>query len=253
MSLPISPLRERVILGLVTKIKLQGSQPKASEQGVTLLECLMAIVVIGLTIAMIAPPLVIAAATRVQNRRAEQALQIAQGEVDRVRALVARDEHLPARLPATDAAINNSTNLQAVAAPTAASSFLKSSRNCTTGAYSGQQIPANQVLRVDVDGDCRADFMVQAFRSPGRTSNRELINTQNRPSEFQMGIRVYSILADGNWSNLQTLPASLQLTRGQGNQRTRPLAVLYTPFSRSDQGDSLCFYQQGQNLGAACN
>ena len=62
----------------------------ASEDGLTLLECLVAIAVIALTGAMIGPPLVMAAATRVQNRRAEQALQLAQGEVDRIRAMVIR-------------------------------------------------------------------------------------------------------------------------------------------------------------------
>jgi type II secretory pathway pseudopilin PulG len=208
----------------------------------------MAIVVIGLTVAMIAPPLVIAAATRVQNRRAEQALQIAQGEVDRVRAMVARDQHTPARLPAITTPPGG--NFQAVAAPASLSQLKKSPASC--GTYTGQQIPVNQTLQVDVDGDCQPDFIMQVFRTQGNTKNSEIVQGTNRPSDFQMGVRVYSILADGNWSNLQTLPASLQLTKGQGKQRSRPLAVLYTPFSRSDQSDALCFYQQGQNLGTSC-
>jgi prepilin-type N-terminal cleavage/methylation domain-containing protein len=229
--------------------KTQGRQPKTSEQGLTLLECLMAIVVIGLTVAMITPPLVIAAATRVQNRRAEQALQIAQGEVERVRAMVARDQHTPARLPATTNPPGG--NLQAVAAPASLSQFRKSPASC--GTYNGQQIPVNQTLLVDVDGDCQDDFIMQVFRTQGNTNNTEIVQGSNRPSEFQMGVRVYSILANGNWSNLQTLPASLQLTKGEGRQRSRPLAVLYTPFASSDQSDTLCFYQQGQNLGTSCN
>jgi prepilin-type N-terminal cleavage/methylation domain-containing protein len=250
MFLLISSLRELSTLGLATLALRQGQRSKTLEQGLTLLECLMAIVVIGLTVAMIAPPLVIAAATRVQNRRAEQALQIAQGEVDRVRAMVAKDQHTPARLPA----ITNPPggNLQAVAAPASLyTQFRKSPGSC--GTYNGQQIPVNQTLRVDVDGDCKDDFIMQVFRTQGNTNNSEITQGTNRPSEFQMGVRVYSILADGNWSNLQTLPASLQLTNGEGKQRSRPLAVLYTPFASSDQSDSLCFYQQGQNLGTSCN
>jgi prepilin-type N-terminal cleavage/methylation domain-containing protein len=243
MSLPTHLLRTA----------LPGQPAKHSEQGLTLLECLMAIVVIGLTMAVIAPPLLISAATRVQNRRAEQALQIAQGEVDRIRAMVARDEHIPGRLPATVTPAGG--NLQAVPAPgTAPSAFFKSPRGtCAGGSYNGQQVPANQTLRIDVDGDCNADFLMQMFRTPGNTNNAEIIGNTNRPADFQMGVRVYSILADGSAGPLETLPASLQLTSGQGKQRTRPLAVIYTPFSRSDQADSLCFYQSGQNLGASCN
>jgi type II secretory pathway pseudopilin PulG len=246
----IFSLRKRSTLGLTTAANPKDSQPRDSEQGATLLECLMAIVIIGLTVAMIAPPLVIAAATRVQNRRAEQALQLAQGEVDRVRALVARNDHLPAVLPATTTPPGG--NLQAVAAPNAAPSLLKSPRACPNP-YTGTQILVTQVLRIDVDGDCQADFLMQTFRTDGRTSASENSGLK-RPSEFQMGVRVYSILADGNWSNLSALPASLQLTKGQGNQRSRPLAVLYTPVANSDQGGSLCFYQpnRGQGLGSAC-
>jgi type II secretory pathway pseudopilin PulG len=202
---------------------------------------LVAIVVIGLTIAMIAPPLVISAATRVQNRRAEQSLQIAQGEIDRVRALVTRDQHQPGVIPAVVASV------QTYGAPTGASALLRSSR-ATCNTYTGQQIAANQILRIDVDGDCRADFMMQAFRTAGTT-----VVGQPLVSEFQMGVRVYSILADNNWNNLGIQQASLKITSGSGNQRTRPLAVLYSNFARSDQGNTLCFYQTGQSLGTSCN
>jgi prepilin-type N-terminal cleavage/methylation domain-containing protein len=253
MSLSPLSLRElssTLRLAILAKSQVQPAQ--TSEQGLTLLECLMAIVVIGLTMAMITPPLVISAATRVQNRRAEQAMQIAQGEVDRVRALVAKDQHTPARLPAV--ATPPGDNLQAVPAPAppanpatpSTAAPIKSPRNCGTGTYNnGEQIPINRGLRVDVDGDCKADFFIQTFRTVGTSSTAELASPtlSPRPSTFQMGVRVYSILADGSAGNLETTPASLQITRHQGKQRTRPLAVLYTPFSRSDQGDALCFYQ----------
>jgi prepilin-type N-terminal cleavage/methylation domain-containing protein len=261
MSLSLTSLRKiSSTLRLAALAESQVQPPKASEQGLTLLECLMAIVVIGLTMAMITPPLVISAATRVQNRRAEQAMQIAQGEVDRVRALVARDQHTPARLPA----IASSGNLQAVPAPAvpanpaspSTASPIKSPRNCGTGTYNnGEQMAVNQGLRVDVDGDCKADFFMQTFRTQGTLSTGEVLG-QNRPAAFEMGVRVYSILADGSSGSLETKPASLQITKHQGKQRTRPLAVLYTPFSRSDQGDALCFYQPGARAGSlsgSCN
>ena len=74
-------------------------QTRSSEKGLTLLECLMAVTVMGLTISLVLPPLLIAAATRVQTRRAEQSLQIAQGEVDRIRNLVAINRHIIDALP----------------------------------------------------------------------------------------------------------------------------------------------------------
>jgi prepilin-type N-terminal cleavage/methylation domain-containing protein len=265
MSLFLSSLRAiSSTLRLTPLAKSQVPPSKASEQGLTLLECLMAIVVIGLTVTMITPPLVISAATRVQNRRTEQAMQIAQGEVDRIRALVAKDEHTAARLPA----IVPDGNLQAVAAPAvpanpatpSTGSPIRSPRNCgTPGTYNnGEQMAANQGLRIDVDGDCKADFFMQTFRTQGTMNNAEVIRPtrDQRPSAFQMGVRVYSILADGSSGSLETAPASLNITSSQGKQRTRPLAVLYTPFSRSDQGDALCFYQPGEragNLRGSCN
>ncbi|MEM9817765.1 MAG: prepilin-type N-terminal cleavage/methylation domain-containing protein, partial [Cyanobacteria bacterium P01_D01_bin.6] len=57
----------------------------SDESGLTLIECVMAIVVVGLMGAAIAPMMVASVATRVQSQKAEQALELAQGEIDRVR------------------------------------------------------------------------------------------------------------------------------------------------------------------------
>lgn len=216
----------------------------------------MAVVVIGLTMAMITPPLVIAAATRVQNRQAEQAMQIAQGEVDRVRATLARENGQNitlTRLPAIATVSGNLEDFPAPARPST-SSPMKSSATCGTANYNnGEQIAVNQGLRVDVDGDCKADFFMQTFLKAGTT-----MGSATTPSDFQMGVRVYSILAaEASASSLETKSASLQIVRGEGKRRTRPLAVLYTPFSQSDQGITLCSYHSAAErtgaLSASCN
>jgi len=210
----------------------------------------MAVVVMGLTMAMITPPLVIAAATRVQNRQAEQAMQIAQGEVDRVRAMLAREIRANVTLAQLPAIASISGNLEGFAAPASTSSLMKSPVTCSA-AYNGTQVPVNQGLRVDVDGDCKADFFMQTFRTAGT-----IRGSATTPSDFQMGVRVYSILAASSLGTLNTKAAALQIVGGQGNRKTRPLAVLYTPFSQSDQGSTLCSYHQGSNqtkLSAACN
>ena len=132
------------------------------DAGLTLIECVVAIAVIALTGAMIGPPLVMAAATRVQNRRAEQALQLAQGEVDRVRAMVVRGEGQDDLLPAK----SNKSNLEEQAVPTTTSGKLRSPATCNTYDVSNTtHVPTTtQVLMVDVDGDCEEDFLIQSFR-----------------------------------------------------------------------------------------
>ncbi|HEY9642508.1 MAG TPA: prepilin-type N-terminal cleavage/methylation domain-containing protein [Coleofasciculaceae cyanobacterium] len=223
--------------------------------GVTLIECLIAILVIGLTVSLITPPIFIAVATRAQSRRAEQALQIAQGEVDRIRVMVARGNHTIANLPKP---ITN-TDLQAYPPPRSffSNTIVKTPNGGCTGGivrYDDQPIDADKALKVDVDGDCQADFFMQVFRT---NTPADQLSNQSKPSNFQLGVRVYAIMADGNqagnsWGNLQTDPASLKLTNGEGGQRKQPLAVIYTPFSWSDQSSSLCDYQPSGALPGSC-
>jgi prepilin-type N-terminal cleavage/methylation domain-containing protein len=229
-----------------------GSLNRSSDRGVTLLECLMAITVIGLIAGLVLPPLFIATATRVQNRRAAQALQIAQGEVDRVRNLAALQQHTPTNLPAS---VNLSARqLRAASPPSQASSTVRTT-NQSSGCSrdNGTPLPATTALMVDIDGDCSADFMMQVFRTPGFTSQVETTGLK-RPSSFNLGVRVYSSLAGrvnatdalvapgGSLTGLLTDPASLGLTAGQNNQLKRPLAVFYTTISWSEQDATLCSY-----------
>ncbi|MBW4661499.1 MAG: type II secretion system GspH family protein [Drouetiella hepatica Uher 2000/2452] len=240
----------------VLKGLLARQNTASKEQGLTLIECLVAVFVIGLTVTLITPPLFIAAATRAQNRRAEQALQIAQGEVDRIRTMVARGNHTNADLPKE---IPNGIALKDYGTPNGfVGSLIKTPSSACTGRYDDRAIDPTKALKVDVDGDCVADFFMQVFRTRGNTTQDQRTSTptvtQQRPSDFQLGVRVYSIVADGTapgnaWGNLESPPqqASLQMTNGQGNQRRRPLAIIYTPFSWSDQNSTLCSYFQNAN------
>jgi type II secretory pathway pseudopilin PulG len=237
-----------------TQSAYPAPNPKSSEQGLSILECLIAVAVLGLTVGLVLPPLVIASATRVQTRRAEQALQLAQGEIDRIRVLVERNRHTPDRLPAVAPA---GVSLEAVPGPGAAFNQLKSASNCASRYTNNAQIPANRALLIDVDGDCQADFMMQTFRTQGATTLSER-EDQRRPSDFHMGVRVYSITAGrvdatrqyvqlgGNLTDLQTRQANLTLTSSEGNQLRRPLAVVYTRMSWGDRDSTLCEYQGDQ-------
>ncbi|NJO66709.1 MAG: type II secretion system protein [Leptolyngbyaceae cyanobacterium RM1_405_57] len=224
-------------------------QQVQSERGITLLECLVAISVIAILGAMIGPPIVFTAATRLQNQRAEQAFQIAQGEVDRIRVLVARGDHIPASLPPVVAALDEAP------APTGVSTIIKSIRqNCPGTAYAGQQIPFTQMLQVDTTGDCEADFLMQVYRT---NNDPAIADQQNRPIDFSVGVRVYSARAEEYLGDLTTRPASLRITSGEGDyalaedgvgrSQKGPLAVFNSNLIWTDRSEALCDYQGNTN------
>jgi type II secretory pathway pseudopilin PulG len=244
MSVHHSHVNFSLVVGFM---KILRGKRHSTNEGLTIMECLVAILLIGLTTAMITPPLVIATATRVQNRRAEQALQIAQDEVDRISTMVQQGVHKTSVLPD----VASGTNLKSVPAPTALSTqYFKTSRRdgCaakgTTYNYQGI-VAASQALPIDVDGDCEEDFFMQVFRTAGVFTDGEAnrpLPGDRRPAQFSLGVRVYSKLAQNNLSTgkLQTEPASLQITEGQGKQASNPLTVVYKPIIWSEQSDALC-------------
>lgn len=260
------PVSQRLILHLLRRSELSKNSRASSQQGLTIMECLVAIILIVVTIAMVAPPLVLATATRVQNRRAAQALQVAQGEVDRIRTIVAMGNHSPANLP-REVAGTRAATLPNVAVPNAIDPRLRTlnptGARCSnrfdpvpTSPYntsSPYNVAATSVMPVDVDGDCKPEYLMQVFRTPGLVSSAEQATGRaRRPSEFDVGIRVYPIQAAINFTpdtainaltladGLESAPAPLQLT--SGTLRRRPLAVLYTKFTWTEEKTSLCSY-----------
>lgn len=208
----------------LTLAVLKLSQGKSSEQGISLLECLMAIVVISVVIASFSPPIFLAVATRVQNRRAEQAIQLAQGEVDKVRRTVEMGSYADRDLPPIGGG-----NVRSHSAP-GSSEVLRIENNQRYASSAGSS------AEIDVNGDRTPDFYVQTYRSPGIQQNGKTI-------AFCLGVRVYSASAvRQNFGNLESPPqrlASLQMTTAQGSQRRRPLAAMYTSVVHSDSQNSL--------------
>ncbi|GET40848.1 prepilin-type N-terminal cleavage/methylation domain-containing protein [Microseira wollei] len=201
-----------------------------SEQGLTLLECLVAIGVVAVVVTAFTPQIFLAVATQVQNRRAEQALQLAQGEVDRVRRTVERGDYKNEDLPPY-----GENNIRQQPAPSSA-----------------QALPANQLyssspsqgVPVDVNGDGSNDFIVQTFRNPGITRG-------TRTVAFDFGVRVYTFTSNMDFENPPQKAASLQLTTAAGQQQRRPLAMIYTSVAQSDNRNSLC--QQRRSTGEGDN
>ncbi len=205
-------------------------QATRTSDGLTLIECLVAIVMVGLIGSAIAPALLISVATRVQSQKAEQALGLAQTEIDKVRQLMDRGEAF--------AASPTLTNLPPSATFTGtytADSLVANVAGPTYGAPVANPSTAFRTRAVELNGE---RFAVQVYRTPGRFVG-------SVPVSFNLGVRVYdydAVVATGS-GNLAKDPASLRMVSSKGQRTARPLAALYTTVTASD-GASLCNYIQ---------
>ena len=243
---------------LAQVLKGTSSQTKFSS-GFTLIESLVAIVVISITLVAITPPIFWATGTRVQNRRAEQALALAQGEIDRVRAQVERGisvipDSIPKDeptnyLPKSAGATSVFTTYEGPK-PTAAWNKMRStnpSKNTAEVVTAGEaRFPAtNEYIPVDTDGDGTADFLVQVFRDTGVCDKTPTpCGETDVPRIFNMTVRVYSAMAKGSTlTKLDNTKASLTGTTGTKQAKDRPLAVLSSQVARSVNSKALEQYQ----------
>ncbi len=207
----------------------------ADNEGLTLIECLVAISVIGLTAAVMAPVMVFSVATRLQSQRAEQAIQLAQGEVDKIRLMAERGGNFSGALASYP--ITTAASVAATGAPISTSISLSSTDFAK---------PVNL-------GNTNNKFAVQVFRSVGSTPAGSPV-----PIAFDIGVRVYDFNAIQNHSgSLRTDPAALSFTSGEGQRSLRPLAVIYTDIFQGDREGALCAYRQykgspASNAGLDC-
>jgi prepilin-type N-terminal cleavage/methylation domain-containing protein len=200
------------------------TQPHSTTAGLTLIECLVAIVVIGISVAAVTPALVLTVATRVQSQAAEQALNVAQTEIDQVRLVVERG---------SDGYVNSTPT---IVPPV----FEDDIRNVPPPVgFADSTTTVEQAKLVDLNGDGSDDFAIQTFRNSGYTPSGS-----TDPIAFDMGVRVYSIQAEENLGSLDSTQADIGLTSGTGQRRNRPLVVLYTTVVRGDADSSLCGYVQ---------
>lgn len=209
------------------------------DQGLTLLECLVAIVVIALMASLITPAVVISVASRVHSQKAEQALEVAQGEIDRVRLLVERGNYTVNDLPSTAAVIEDDAAFSTAATLDANASIYLPSKVPGPQANLLASVPVSEygAREVDVDGDGTPDLAIQAFRNEG------ILDGENLPVAFYMGVRVYDVAAfDGTARTLSSTPARLGVIGSDGNRSEQPLAVLYTNIVKSDNEVSYCDY-----------
>ena len=201
----------------------------SAEAGGTLLEILLAIIVMAVVAASFGPILVLAVAGRMQNLRAQQALQRAQGEIDRVRLIVQRGlladvSKLPPNAGAND-------NLTTVAPPAS----LAPDGNCDTN---GVPTSTANWCPLDLDRDGTPEMAIQTFRSADPNES----GTQ-APRAFVMGVRIYMTEALSSFAGgLSKCPASLGINSGLLPRG--PVVVLYAPIVQSESTDSAIIYDQ---------
>jgi type II secretory pathway pseudopilin PulG len=209
----------------------------------TLIEGLVAILIASAVTVLITPPMFLSVATRIQNRRAEQATQLANGHIDQVRVLM--EQGINAENISQLPALAGSGSLRDVPAPSGIFDSLQSTNFSCPNGYDNDpenpppQVPVDSALKVDVNGDCDFDFYLQSFRVNEQPSNPE----EGVPIVFGMGVRVYYRNAEIGGEGVEVEPASLQLTSGQGQQTRYPLAVIYTSLAQGDLDSSLERYR----------
>lgn len=207
------------------------AQGVAPESGLTLIECLVAIIIIGLTVGAVTPALVISVASRVQSQKAAQALEIAQAEIDQIRTLVERGDD--AALSAVQASVPFVAIAGAITHSTAAQVPIPTAAPVAVAAYDSH----TKTKEIDIDGDGEADYAAQIFR---------VANDSSASTAFTMGVRVYDYDAATEFASLDdsdpTRTARLGVTGSRGERDRLPLASLYTSIVRGEDSDSLCNY-----------
>ncbi|NJR19269.1 MAG: type II secretion system protein [Calothrix sp. CSU_2_0] len=187
--------------------KIFRQYKKSQQDGFTIIESLMAIIVVSILMIAIAPAIALSVANRVQSRRIEFGTQAARAYIDGVRSKVV--------IAPLD------TTTMTPSAPTSATSLNCSANSyCTSTATS--TTPTNlYCIDGDADGSCTntqpRDMIIQAFRFNG--------NNTTATTGYSLGVRIYRADAFSDATALTSNP--IQSPVGIGNRKA-PLVVMTT-------------------------
>jgi prepilin-type N-terminal cleavage/methylation domain-containing protein len=212
---------------LIINMKLSPLLPnsiKSNQSGFTIIESLMAIVVVGILLAGISPVIILSTATRVQARRVELATQAAKAFVDGIRAGTLPDPIIDSGLK-LDAA--TSTNTRTIDANS--NKYLLSANAPTS---SNSLYCFNKDSKINLPNCTSNSFYIQAIR---------LAVDPSKPDEgegYRLGIRVYrSDAFEGSGSLKRTADdggkgkAQSTFTGGLGDRKA-PLLEMTTEIVR---------------------
>jgi prepilin-type N-terminal cleavage/methylation domain-containing protein len=199
-----------------SKMIIKRRQP---DGGFTIIESLLAIIVVGILLVGIAPVIALSVATRVQARRVESATQAARTYIEGTRARSIQAPNARVYLDSSKIAASQSGLVfdGAVTSPPAdalgqcaTKDDAKNKKECETNNYlNGNPTDGNTsslyCFDVDGDGGCSADsiqdMIIQAFRSTrldAPTTDKAVI-AADASQGYILGVRVYRADAfDGN-------------------------------------------------------
>ncbi|MEH2119725.1 hormogonium polysaccharide secretion pseudopilin HpsB [Nostoc sp.] len=242
----------------------QVSQP-SGESGFTIIESLIALLVVAILLTAIAPVIVLATATRVQSRRVELSTQAAKTFIDGIRtgAITAPSTVITLAAP-TSAAPRRVSDVAAVAAVAATGTtaaipaipavtgrpqdYLINTTNMAAPTSATGLYCFNKNGQLNLP-DCTSDlFYIQAARinfTTTETDSKKLVE-----AGYRLGIRVYRADADFplTASTVDTKNTQTPFTGGLGSRKA-PLIEMTT-----DIGNSTTTFQAlCQRLGTATN
>jgi len=186
------------------KHQLKRLSPPSTQSGFTIIESLLAILIVTALLVGIAPVITLSVATRLQARRVEQATQAARTYIDGVRSgKIAPPKHVE-ELVEVDANNNFDPKRDQFSDTRAPRSIAIPNCRSTLGTFPYCRDNANLSLYcADFDGDgaCRnsstTDLIVQAFRTG-------IDAADNGSKGYLLGIRVYRAAAFNGNTNFQT-------------------------------------------------
>ena len=225
--------------------KIQLTSLQSSQFGFTIMESLIAIVVIGILMTLVAPVITLAVATRVQARRVELATQAARTYIDGVRTGAITPPSNTITLNEVNADASKTFNSQRSSfadanVPSVAGSW--SCLNTASGYPYCQNTSTSSLYCIDLDttagcsSNSNKDLVVQAFRSVNSTST-------DANQGYLLGIRIYRADAFTNdgvslkktKQSTTTLSRQAIFTGGLGDRKA-PLIEMTTEMVTSQTG-----------------
>lgn len=212
-----------------------------TQDGFTIVDALVAIVVVGILMSAIAPVMVLSVGNRVQARRVELATQAAKTYLDGIRnGTIPPPNHTVVLNEVDSTGATRQFNAQRVTFHNAAVPPARSLTNCTptTSDYPYCENSLNLSLYCidfDQEAGCRSnsarDLVVQAFRSVTPTST-------DATQGYLLGVRIYRADAFNDStplvkSDVDTRRTQATFTAGLGDRKA-PLMEITTEISTSE-------------------
>jgi prepilin-type N-terminal cleavage/methylation domain-containing protein len=193
------------------KHKQQLKIPCSSESGFTIIESLIAMLVVTILLTAVAPVIVLATASRVQARRIELGTLAARSYIDGVRTSAI----------AAPASTSTGVKLDEFSPPSVGSLTCSANAYCTL-----PDTPANTLYCIDGnnDGVCSLnnskDLLIQAFR----------YNTASTDATtgYQLGVRIYRADGFNSDGSLRKAPSKQATFTGGLGDRKAPLVEMTT-------------------------